>query len=103
MRAQGMPVRHRLVLSQRCLSGEGKLPGASLLVRDFVLFVHVHGISHSKKSSYQAVLTHGTVMMLFRHVPRHGDVSSDRMDSLLECLVLGAHGFQLPRPVVASA
>jgi hypothetical protein len=39
------------------LSGEGKLPRVSLLVRGFVLFIPVHGISHSKKSSYQAVLT----------------------------------------------
>jgi hypothetical protein len=52
-----MPAGLHLVLSQGCLSGEGKLPGASLLVRGFVLFVPVHKISHSKKSSYQAVLT----------------------------------------------
>jgi hypothetical protein len=57
MIGQGMPARHRLVLSRRCLSGEGKPPGASLMVRAFVLSVPVHGISHSKKSSYQAVLT----------------------------------------------
>jgi hypothetical protein len=37
---------------------EGKLHEASLLVSSFVLFVPVHRISHSKKSSYQAVLTH---------------------------------------------
>jgi hypothetical protein len=45
--------------SSQCLSGERKLPGASLLARGVVLFVPVHGISHSKKSSYQAVLTPG--------------------------------------------
>jgi hypothetical protein len=52
-----MPMRRRPILSRRCLSGEGKLLGVSLLVRGFVLFVHVHGILHSKNSSYQAVLT----------------------------------------------
>jgi hypothetical protein len=57
MRGQGMPVRRRPVLLRRCLPEEGKLPGASLLMRGFVLSVPVHGISHSKKSSYQAVLT----------------------------------------------
>jgi hypothetical protein len=30
----------------------------------------VHVISHSKKSSYQPVLTPGKVMMLFMHVPQ---------------------------------
>jgi hypothetical protein len=57
MRGQGMPARRRPVLSRRCLSRDGKLPGALLLVSTFVLSVVVHGISHSKKSSYQAVLT----------------------------------------------
>jgi hypothetical protein len=52
------------------LSGEGKLPEASLLVRGFVLFVPVHGILHSTNSSYQVVLTPGKVVMLFRHVPQ---------------------------------
>jgi hypothetical protein len=65
-----MPVRHRPILSWRCLSGEGKLPEASLLVRGFVLFVPVHGILHSTNSSYQVVLTPGKVVMLFRHVPQ---------------------------------
>jgi hypothetical protein len=69
MRGQGMPTRHHPVLSRQCLSREGKLPRASLLMRDFILSVPIHGISHSKKSSYQAVLTPVKVMMLFRHVP----------------------------------
>jgi hypothetical protein len=30
--------------------------------------------------------------------PRHGDIGVDGMDSLLECLVLLAHGFLLWRP-----
>jgi hypothetical protein len=63
-----MPTWCHPVLSRRCLPGVGKLLGASLIVRGFVLFVPIHGISHSKKSSYQAVLTHGKVMMLFRRV-----------------------------------
>jgi hypothetical protein len=41
--------------------------------------------------------------MLFSHVPRHGDVSGDGMDSLLECLVPGAHGFLLLLPIMAGA
>jgi hypothetical protein len=57
MRGQGMPVRRHPILSRQCLPREGKLPGVLLLVRGFVLFVPVHGISYSKKSSYQAVLT----------------------------------------------
>jgi hypothetical protein len=35
--------------------------------------------------------------------PRHGDIGGDGMDSLLECLVIGAHGFLLLRPIVAGA
>jgi hypothetical protein len=45
----------------------------------------------------------GRVMMLFSHVPRHGDVSGDGMDSLLECLVPGVHGFLLLLPIMAGA
>jgi hypothetical protein len=35
--------------------------------------------------------------------PRHGEIDGDRMDSLLECPVPGAHGFLLLRPIMAGA
>jgi hypothetical protein len=56
---------------RRCLSGEGKLPGASLSDRGLVLFVTCPwNITHSKWFLTRWCLSPSSVMMLFRHVPQ---------------------------------
>jgi hypothetical protein len=82
---------------------ERKLPEALLLVEGFVPSV-VHGILRSKMGSYQVVTApwqgHDVILAWSLGIATSGGT---RMDSLLECSVLGARGLLTLRPIVVGA
>jgi hypothetical protein len=70
MRGQGMPTRHHLVLSQRCLLGEAKLPGHHYwwgVLSSLYMSMEYHIV---KRVLTRWCLPPGKVMMLFRRVPQ---------------------------------
>jgi hypothetical protein len=70
---------------------KGSFPGCRYRLEVLSSLVHVHGISHSKMNSYQAVITpwqgHDVIQACSLGIATSG---SARMDSLLECSVPGA-------------
>jgi hypothetical protein len=84
--------------------GKGSFSGLCYRLEVLSFLVPAHVISHSKMGSYQAVLTpwqgHDVILACSPGIATSG---SDGMDSLLKCLVPGACGLLLLRPIVVDA